>query len=441
MAEVRIQELTRTTAPSPRCAASTSTIPDGEFTVLVGPSGCGKSTLLRTIAGLEEASDGTIEIGGEVVNDLRPRDRDVAMVFQDYALYPHMTVAKNIGFGLKARKMPKAEVEARVDEAARMLGITPLLDRLPRQLSGGQRQRVAIGRAIVRSPRVFLFDEPLSNLDAQLRDEMRGEIKRLHQEIATTMIYVTHDQIEAMTLADRIVLMRDGLIEQQGAPLELFERPATTFVAGFLGSPRMNFLPGTLNARRQATPSASATLTLPLPHPGRLADGAANGQPVLLGLRPEHLTRAHGATPAPGCFRHDAHHRAGPADRFAQLRDLPPRRRAGDGRASGARRQPARRACPDRHQHGRAALDLRQRQRNGALTGAADGFARSQLFGTEQVDRADAARCEAGPLTVRVRQRRAALRAASAASRWSARIAFLVRDENWGTFTPEHRRT
>ena len=185
-------------------------IPDGEFTVLVGPSGCGKSTLLRTIAGLEEVEQGTIEIGGEVVNDMRPRDRDVAMVFQDYALYPHMTVFGNIGLCLRARRMPKPEIDARVRRAAGMLGITPLLGRYPRQLSGGQRQRVAIGRAIVRNPRVFLFDEPLSNLDAQLRDEMRGEIKRLHQEIATTMIYVTHDQIEAMTLADRIVLMRDG---------------------------------------------------------------------------------------------------------------------------------------------------------------------------------------------------------------------------------------
>ena len=253
-------------------------IRDGEFTVLVGPSGCGKSTLLRTIAGLEEASEGTIEIGGEVVNDFRPRDRDVAMVFQDYALYPHMSVAKNIGFGLKARKMPKAEIEARVAEAARMLGITQLLDRYPRQLSGGQRQRVAIGRAIVRSPRIFLFDEPLSNLDAQLRDEMRGEIKRLHQEIATTMIYVTHDQIEAMTLADRIVLMRDGVIEQQGAPLDLFERPATTFVAGFLGSPRMSFLPGTLRARRRGR-AVRLGDTRCRSRPERRLNGAVDGQP------------------------------------------------------------------------------------------------------------------------------------------------------------------
>jgi multiple sugar transport system ATP-binding protein len=269
-------------------------IPDKQFTVLVGPSGCGKSTLLRTIAGLEEASEGTIEIGGEVVNDFRPRDRDVAMVFQDYALYPHMSVARNIGFGLKARRMPRAEVDAHVAEAARMLGITPLLDRYPRQLSGGQRQRVAIGRAIVRSPRVFLFDEPLSNLDAQLRDEMRGEIKRLHQKIATTMIYVTHDQIEAMTLADRIVLMRDGVIEQQGAPLELFERPRTRFVAGFLGSPAMNFLRATLEGTGSelAVRCGEAVLKVPAAR----ADGFAAriGREVVFGVRPEHISRAPG---------------------------------------------------------------------------------------------------------------------------------------------------
>ncbi|HSO48592.1 MAG TPA: sn-glycerol-3-phosphate ABC transporter ATP-binding protein UgpC [Rhizobiaceae bacterium] len=305
MAEVRINQLEKRYGTFHAVRGISLHIPDGEFTVLVGPSGCGKSTLLRTIAGLEEASGGTIEIAGEVVNDLRPRDRDVAMVFQDYALYPHMSVANNIGFGLKARKLPKAEVETRVNEAARMLGITPLLDRLPRQLSGGQRQRVAIGRAIVRNPRIFLFDEPLSNLDAQLRDEMRGEIKRLHQAISTTMIYVTQDQIEAMTLADRIVLMRDGLIEQQGAPLDLFERPATTFVAGFLGSPRMSFLPGLLERSPGNDAVRLGELTMPLPH-GRLADGAANGQPVLLGLRPEHITRAHGETPPPGWFRHEA---------------------------------------------------------------------------------------------------------------------------------------
>jgi multiple sugar transport system ATP-binding protein len=281
-------------------------IADGELAVLVGPSGCGKSTLLRTIAGLEDISEGEIEIGGEVVNDVRPRDRDVAMVFQDYALYPHMTVERNIGFGLKARKFPKSEIAARVRRAAEMLGITQLLGRYPRQLSGGQRQRVAIGRAIVRNPKLFLFDEPLSNLDAQLRDEMRGEIKRLHLEISTTMIYVTHDQIEAMTLADRIVLMRDGVIEQQGAPLDLFERPATRFVAGFLGSPQMCFLPGTLarSAGGDEIRLRGGAVALPLPRDRKL-NGVDDGAAVLLGLRPEHMTRSHGA-PAEGIVRYDA---------------------------------------------------------------------------------------------------------------------------------------
>ena len=281
-------------------------IADGEFAVLVGPSGCGKSTLLRTIAGLEEADGGEIEIGGEVVNDVRPRDRDVAMVFQDYALYPHMNAARNIGFGLKARKFPKAEIEARVKRASEMLGITKLLDRYPRQLSGGQRQRVAIGRAIVRNPQIFLFDEPLSNLDAQLRDEMRGEIKRLHQQLPTTMIYVTHDQIEAMTLADRIVLMRDGVIEQQGAPLDLFERPKTRFVAGFLGSPQMCFLPGRLvrsGAGDQIQLSEGGP-ALPLPRTRQL-NGSGDGAAILLGLRPEHITRAHGPV-IEGFARYDA---------------------------------------------------------------------------------------------------------------------------------------
>src|SRR5271154_5936570 len=248
MANVKISTLHKSFGPVRAVRGVDLDIPDGEFTVLVGPSGCGKSTLLRTIAGLEDADDGDIEIGGEVVNRMRPRDRDVAMVFQDYALYPHMTVFGNISLSLRARRVAKPEIERRVRQAAGMLGIEPLLGRYPRQLSGGQRQRVAIGRAIVRNPRVFLFDEPLSNLDAQLRDEMRGEIKRLHQEVATTMIYVTHDQVEAMTLADRIVLLRDGVIEQQGAPLDLFEKPATLFVAGFLGSPKMNFLNGSLQS-------------------------------------------------------------------------------------------------------------------------------------------------------------------------------------------------
>ncbi|CAN5439110.1 sn-glycerol-3-phosphate ABC transporter ATP-binding protein UgpC [soil metagenome] len=264
-------------------------IKDGEFAVLVGPSGCGKTTLLRTIAGLEQSSSGTIEIGGRVVNDLRPRDRDVAMVFQDYALYPHMTVAQNIGFGLRARNFPKPEIETRVRQAAKMLGIEQLLARLPRQLSGGQRQRVAIGRAIVRNPQVFLFDEPLSNLDAQLRDEMRGEIKRLHQELGATMIYVTHDQIEAMTLADRIVLMNAGEIEQIGTPLDLYERPASRFVAGFLGSPKINFVGITMKAGA-AMLADGQSVTLP---PGQAAHAARyEGKSLILGIRPQHLHRA-----------------------------------------------------------------------------------------------------------------------------------------------------
>src|SRR5215831_9949166 len=281
-------------------------IPDGEFTVLVGPSGCGKTTLLRAIAGLEEVNEGTIEIGREVMNDVRPSDRDVAMVFQNYALYPHMKVYKNIAFGLLARKLPHSEIDARVKRAAAMLGIADLLERLPRQLSGGQRQRVAIGRAIVRNPQLFLFDEPLSNLDAQLRDEMRGEIKRLHQEIATTMIYVTHDQIEAMTLADRIVLMRDGRIEQAGSPLDLFERPATKFVAGFLGSPQMNFVPAAL-VESDGRPGArlSNGKVLPLPPSRQARYAPASGRTVTLGIRPEHMARAGAGTGPEGHARVD----------------------------------------------------------------------------------------------------------------------------------------
>ena len=260
-------------------------VPSGELTVLVGPSGCGKSTLLRTIAGLEEASQGTIEIGNKDVTWARPRDRDIAMVFQNYALYPYMNVFENIAFGLRARKFPDDEITKRVNNAANMLGIGSLLKRLPRELSGGQRQRVAIGRAIVRDARLFLFDEPLSNLDAQLRDDMRAEIKRLHQELGRTMIYVTHDQIEAMTLADRIVLLRDGVIEQVGSPLDLYERPATKFVAGFLGSPKMNFIPGTIagNAIRLA-----GGTNLPLPPNFK----NPKLKEILIGLRPQHITVA-----------------------------------------------------------------------------------------------------------------------------------------------------
>ena len=217
-------------------------IPDNEFVVLVGPSGCGKSTTLRMIAGLEEITAGDIYIGGEVVNDLPPKDRDIAMVFQNYALYPHMSVFENMSFGLKLRKFPKEEIRKRVDHAARILDITELLDRKPKALSGGQRQRVAMGRAIVRNPKVFLFDEPLSNLDAKLRVQMRTEIKRVHQMVKTTTVYVTHDQVEAMTLADRVVVMNDGLIEQIATPQELYHHPKTLFVAGFIGSPAMNFM-------------------------------------------------------------------------------------------------------------------------------------------------------------------------------------------------------
>jgi multiple sugar transport system ATP-binding protein len=268
-------------------------IPEGEFAVLVGPSGCGKSTLLRSIAGLEPIDRGTIAIDGQVINDMRPRDRNVAMVFQNYALYPYMNVYENIAFGLRARKFAHAEIERRVQQAAAILDIVPLLARLPRQLSGGQRQRVAIGRAIVRDARLFLFDEPLSNLDAKLRDEMRGELKRLHARLGKTIVYVTHDQVEAMTLADRIVLLKDGRIEQQGAPLDLFERPVTRFVAGFLGSPAMNFVPAVLvggEGRVAVEIGPEVRLAVPAAHVQRLAGHL--GKPVTFGIRPEHLHRA-----------------------------------------------------------------------------------------------------------------------------------------------------
>jgi multiple sugar transport system ATP-binding protein len=303
MASVRISALHKSYGTVQAVRGVDLDIPDGEFTVLVGPSGCGKSTLLRTVAGLEDADSGDIAIGDEIVNGTRPRDRDVAMVFQDYALYPHMTVYGNISLSLRARKMPKPEIEDRVKRAAAMLGVGKLLDRYPRQLSGGQRQRVAIGRAIVRNPRVFLFDEPLSNLDAQLRDEMRGEIKRLHQEISTTMIYVTHDQVEAMTLADRIVLLREGVIEQQGAPLDMFEQPASMFVAGFLGSPRMNFVRGEI---RRSGDGASVKLSDGGPElaiPKERIPEASNGAQTILGFRPEHVHRATGASVADGHVR------------------------------------------------------------------------------------------------------------------------------------------
>ncbi|WP_448535184.1 ABC transporter ATP-binding protein [Pseudothermotoga sp.] len=220
----------------------TLTVEDKEFVVLLGPSGCGKTTTLRMVAGLEEVTRGTIKIDGKVVNDVEPKDRDIAMVFQNYALYPHMSVYENMAFGLKLRKFPKDEIDRRVKEAARILGIEELLDRKPRQLSGGQRQRVAVGRAIVRNPKVFLFDEPLSNLDAKLRVQMRSELKKLHHRLGATIIYVTHDQVEAMTMADKIVIMKDGTVQQIGTPYEVYNKPANMFVAGFIGSPAMNFL-------------------------------------------------------------------------------------------------------------------------------------------------------------------------------------------------------
>ncbi|WP_457090807.1 ABC transporter ATP-binding protein [Microvirga sp. P5_D2] len=264
-------------------------IRSGEFVALVGPSGCGKSTLLRMIAGLEDINDGQISIDGRVVNNVSPKDRNVAMVFQSYALYPQMTVAENMGFNLKLSKRPKAEIDARVAEAARMLHLEALLDRKPGQLSGGQRQRVAMGRAIVRSPKVFLFDEPLSNLDAKLRVAMRAEIKQLHQKVRTPSIYVTHDQIEAMTLADRLVVLNKGHIEQQGSPMELYERPANLFVAGFIGSPAMNFLKATaLVQDDQKTALLSDGTRL------NLDSGlhVRHEQPIILGLRPEHIEMA-----------------------------------------------------------------------------------------------------------------------------------------------------
>ncbi len=269
-------------------------IADGEFCVLVGPSGCGKSTLLRMIAGLEEISEGEIAIGERVVNRMPPKERDIAMVFQNYALYPHMTVRDNMSFALLLAKQSKDEIGQRVQKAADILGLVPYLDRYPRQLSGGQRQRVAMGRAIVRDPQVFLFDEPLSNLDAKLRVQMRTEIKELHQRLKTTSIYVTHDQIEAMTMADKIVVMRDGVVEQTGDPLALYDRPANTFVAGFIGSPAMNMIPGTAATGDAATRiEFGGVATLPLPR-GARADA---GQPVLYGIRPEHFSL--GATGVP----------------------------------------------------------------------------------------------------------------------------------------------
>ena len=286
MASVEIVNVRKAYGPVQVIHGVSVDMADGEFVTLVGPSGCGKSTLLRMVAGLEAISEGDIRIGGRVVNALAPRERDVAMVFQNYALYPHKTVAQNMSFALKLRGLTRAEIETRIKRAGEILDISKLLHRYPRQLSGGQRQRVAMGRAIVRDPQVFLFDEPLSNLDAKLRVQMRAEIKELHQRLKTTTIYVTHDQVEAMTMADRIVVMRDGVIEQMGQPLELYDRPATLFVAGFIGSPSMNFLQGKIDTRDGPAFVSDEGLRLPL----RAAPADADGRPCVLGVRPEHLT-------------------------------------------------------------------------------------------------------------------------------------------------------
>ncbi|TCQ00511.1 carbohydrate ABC transporter ATP-binding protein (CUT1 family) [Rhizobium sp. PP-F2F-G36] len=287
MASVSIDRIQKYYGAVPVIHGVTVDIEDGEFVTLVGPSGCGKSTLLRMLAGLEEISGGEIRIGGKVVNDIAPKERDIAMVFQSYALYPHMTVAENMGFALKLQGMDKPSIEKRVGEAAEILALGPLLTRLPRQLSGGQRQRVAMGRAIVRHPQVFLFDEPLSNLDAKLRVTMRAEIKDLHQRLKTTTVYVTHDQIEAMTMADRIVVMRGGIVEQVGRPLDLYDHPVNTFVATFIGSPSMNLIEGKVRNDGFETTDG---MRLPLP-------AGANRTAQTYGIRPEHLTLAETGVP------------------------------------------------------------------------------------------------------------------------------------------------
>ncbi|BEP38952.1 sn-glycerol-3-phosphate ABC transporter ATP-binding protein UgpC (plasmid) [Variovorax sp. V59] len=281
MATVEIQDVAKSFGSTQIIRGVSIDIRDGEFVVLVGPSGCGKSTLLRMVAGLEGIDGGEIRIGGRRVNGLLPKDRDIAMVFQNYALYPHLTVADNLAFSLKLRHAPQQETEERVARAAKILGLEPLLTRLPKQLSGGQRQRVAMGRAIVRDPQVFLFDEPLSNLDAKLRVAMRAEIRELHQRLKATTVYVTHDQIEAMTMADKIVAMHDGIVEQVGTPLDLFDRPRNVFVAAFIGSPSMNLLPVKVNGKGVVDNAGNNWAVPGVP--------ATSGQALTLGVRPEHL--------------------------------------------------------------------------------------------------------------------------------------------------------
>ena len=291
MAEVKLENLTKIYDGNVMAVRDVNvTINDKEFVVLVGPSGCGKSTVLRMVAGLEEISRGTVSIDGKVVNDIPPKDRDIAMVFQNYALYPHMTAFENLAFGLTMRKYAKADIQQRVNEAAKILGLKDLLDRKPKALSGGQRQRVALGRAIVRQPKAFLFDEPLSNLDANLRVQMRIEISRLHKQLGTTMIYVTHDQIEAMSMGERIVVLKDGVVQQIDTPLDIYNKPVNKFVAGFIGSPTMNFIEGrTAKDREMIFESSTQKLKLPI-HPkdrSRLAPYAK--KEVTLGIRPEHI--------------------------------------------------------------------------------------------------------------------------------------------------------
>jgi multiple sugar transport system ATP-binding protein len=285
MASVHIHDVRKSFGGFEVLHGVTVPIEDGQFVVLVGPSGCGKSTLLRMLAGLEKITSGTISIGDRVVNDVQPKERDIAMVFQNYALYPHMTVGQNMGFSLKLRNANPDEIGKMVNRAADILGLREMLERYPRQLSGGQRQRVAMGRAIVRDPQVFLFDEPLSNLDAKLRVAMRTEIKELHQRLKTTTVYVTHDQIEAMTMADKIVVMHDGIVEQMGSPLELYDHPDNKFVAGFIGSPAMNFLEGKLVNSNQPYVETQNGSRLPL----LASRSGLDGKPVTYGIRPEHL--------------------------------------------------------------------------------------------------------------------------------------------------------
>jgi multiple sugar transport system ATP-binding protein len=297
MAQVTLTDVTKVFPGNVVAVKEVSlTIKNEEFIVLVGPSGCGKTTTLRMIAGLEEISAGTIAIGERVVNDVPPKDRDIAMVFQNYALYPHMTVYKNMAFGLKLRRYPKAQIHQRVLEAAKILGIEMLLERKPKALSGGQRQRVAVGRAIVRQPKAFLFDEPLSNLDAKLRVETRAELKKLHRRLKTTTIYVTHDQEEAMTLGDRVVVMKDGLVQQCGAPLAIYDRPVNRFVAGFLGTPPMNFFKGRILVDPDAVCFDEGSNRIRLPDAWRERLAPYRDQEMVLGVRPENLyPRAEGS--------------------------------------------------------------------------------------------------------------------------------------------------